>query len=93
MDKLNTISNLFEGKEVRSIWDSEKEDYYFSVVDVISVLTESKLPRRYWTDLKKKLINEGSQLYENIVQLKMQSLQDGKNYLTDTLDTEGIFRL
>ena len=93
MDKLNTISNLFEGKEIRSIWDSEKEDYYFSVVDVISVLTESKLPRRYWTDLKKKLINEGSQLYENIVQLKMQSLQDGKNYLTDTLDTEGIFRL
>ena len=92
-DKLKTISNLFEGKEVRSIWDSEKEDYYFSVVDVISVLTESNMPRRYWTDLKKKLIKEGSQLYENIVQLKMQSLQDGKNYLTDVLDTEGIFRL
>ena len=92
-DKLKTISNLFEGKEVRSIWDSEKEDYYFSVVDVISVLTESNMSRRYWTDLKKKLIKEGSQLYENIVQLKMQSLQDGKNYLTDVLDTEGIFRL
>ena len=92
-NKLETISNLFEGNEIRSIWDSEKEDYYFSVVDVISALTESNIPKRYWTDLKKKLIEEGSQLYENIVQLKMKSLKDGKNYLTDVLDTEGIFRL
>ncbi len=90
--KLETISNLFEGKEVRSIWDSEKEDYYFSVVDVINALTESKIPKRYWTDLKRKLIEEGSQLYENIVQLKMKA-KDGKMRETDTLDTEGIFRL
>jgi len=90
---LDTIANLFEGNEIRSIWDSEKEDYYFSVVDVISALTGSNIPKRYWTDLKKKLIEEGSQLYENIVQLKMKSQKDGKNYLTDTLDTEGIFRL
>ena len=92
-NKLDTITNLFEGSEIRSVWDSEKEEYYFSVVDVISVLTESNIPKRYWTDLKKKLIEEGSQLYENIVQLKMKSQKDGKNYLTDTLDTEGIFRL
>ena len=92
-NKLETISNLFEGHEIRSIWDSEKEDYYFSVVDVISALTESNIPKRYWSDLKRKLTNEGSKLYENIVQLKMRSSNDGKKYLTDTLDTEGIFRL
>ncbi len=91
--KLETISNLFEDKEIRSVWDSEKEEYYFSVVDVINALTESKIPKRYWTDLKRKLENEGSQLYENIVQLKMKSLKDGKFYNTDVLDTKGIFRL
>lgn len=92
-NKLETISNLFEEKEIRSVWDADKEEYYFSVVDVISALTDSKIPKRYWTDLKRNLIKEGSQLYENIVQLKMKSQKDGKNYLTDTLDTKGIFRL
>ena len=92
-NKLETISNLFEGKEIRSVWDADKEEYYFSVVDVISALTDSKVPKRYWTDLKRNLIKEGSQLYENIVQLKMKSQKDGKNYLTDVLDTEGILRL
>ena len=92
-NKLETISNLFEDKEIRSIWDSEKEEYYFSVVDVISALTEANIPKRYWSDLKRKLVDEGSELYEKIVQLKMKSKKDGKNYFTDTLDTEGIFRL
>lgn len=92
-NKLETISNLFENREIRSIWDSEKEEYYFSVVDVISALTEASIPKRYWSDLKNKLIDEGSELYENIVQLKLKSSKDGKLYLTDTLDTEGIFRL
>ena len=92
-NKLETISNLFEGKEIRSIWDSEKEDYFFSVVDVITALTESKIPKRYWTDLKRKLESEGSQLYEKIVQLKLKSQKDGKSYLTDVLDTKGILRL
>ena len=91
-DKLETINNLFQGKEIRSVWDYEKEDYYFSVVDVIGVLTGSNIPKRYWTDLKKKLVEEGSQLYENIVQLKMKA-KDGKFRETDTLDTEGILRL
>lgn len=90
---IETISNLFEGNEIRSIWDPEKEDYYYSVVDVIKALTDATIPRRYWTDLKRDLLNEGSQLYENIVQLKLKSSKDGKMYLTDTLDTEGIFRL
>ena len=76
-NKLDTITNLFEGKEIRSIWNSEKEDYFFSVVDVINALTDSKIPKRYWSDLKRKLTEEGSQLYENIVQLKMLA-NDGK---------------
>ena len=92
-NKLETITKLFEGKEVRSIWDAEKEEYYFSVVDVIGALVENKIPRNYWSDLKRRLIDEGSQLHEKIVQLKMKSKKDGKNYLTDTLDTKGVFRL
>ncbi len=90
--KLETISNLFEDYEIRSIWDKEKGDYYFSVVDVISALTESNTPKRYWSDLKRRITEEGSQLYENIVRLKMKA-QDGKLRETDTLDTAGIFRL
>ena len=62
MNKLETVINLFEGKEIRSIWDSEKEDYYFSVVDVISALTNSPRPRKYWNALKVKLNEEGSEL-------------------------------
>ncbi len=91
-NKIKTISNLFENKKIRSVWDKEKEEYYFSVVDVISALTDSNIPKRYWSDLKIKLNNEGSQLYEKIVRLKMKA-QDGKLRQTDTLDTEGIFRL
>ena len=91
-ERLNTITKLFEGNEIRSIWNNDEEDYYFSVVDVISALTDSNIPRRYWSDLKTKLIDEGSQLYENIVQLKMIA-KDGKLRDTDTLNTEGIFRL
>ena len=91
-EKLKTITNLFEGSEIRSIWDSDKEDYYFSVVDVISALTNSTVPKRYWADLKNKLQEEGSQLYDFIVRLKMKA-QDGKLRETDTLDTKGILRL
>ena len=91
-NRLSTISNLFEGKEIRSIWDGEKGDYYFSVVDVIGALTESSRARKYWSDLKKKLKVEGSELSEKVGQLKMQSA-DGKYYNTDTLDTKGILRL
>ena len=92
-NKLETISNLFEGKEIRSIWDSEKEDYFFSVIDVIGALTESPRPRKYWNALKTKLDNEGSQLSSKLGQLKLKSQKDGKSYLTDVLDTKGILRL
>ena len=92
-NKLETLTNLFEGKEIRSIWNSEKEEYYFSVVDVINALAEPKEPRKYWSDLKVKLKKEGSELSENIGQLKMKSSKDGKMYKTDVLDTADIFRL
>ena len=91
-NKLETISNLFEGKEIRSAWDSEKEEYYFSVVDIVGALTNSDRARKYWNDLKIKLNQEGSQLSEQIGQLKLKS-KDGKFYNTDVLDTSGILRL
>lgn len=90
--KLETILNLFEGKELRSTWNSEEEEYYFSVVDVIGALTESSRARKYQNDLKIRLTNEGSELSDKIGQLKMQST-DGKYYNTDVLDTKGILRL
>ena len=87
--KLQTITNLFENKEIRSIWNSEKEEYYYSVVDVIAALTNSdyQKSRNYWKWLKGKLHNEGSELVSNTNQLKMKS-KDGKYYNTDTLDTK-----
>jgi len=93
-NKLKTIVGLFEEKEIRSIWDSEKEDYYFSVVDVISALTDSNNPRNYWNMLKKRMTEEEqSELSTKCVQLKMKSKKDGKSYSTDTLNTKGILRL
>ena len=91
-NKLETISNLFEDKEIRSIWDSEKEEYFFSVVDVIRALTDSKEPRKYWSVLKNRLKKEGSELTTFCSQLKMLA-SDGKMRLRDVLDTKGILRL
>jgi hypothetical protein len=91
MTKLNAIQ-LFEERKVRTIWDDENEKWFFSIIDVIEALTESDRPRKYWSDLKTKLQKEGSQLSENIGQLKMQS-SDGKFYKTDVADTEQLFRL
>lgn len=83
---------LFEEKMVQTQWDAEKEQWYFSVIDVIEILTGSTIPKRYWSDLKKKLIKEGSQLYEKIVQLKFEAA-DGKKYATDCLHTQDLLRL
>lgn len=91
-NKLETISNLFEGNEIRSVWDTEKEEYYFSVVDVIGALTDSREPRKYWSVLKNRLKKEGSELTTKCSQLKMKA-PDGKIRLRDTLDTKGILRL
>jgi hypothetical protein len=84
----------FENREIRSLWDNEKEEWYFSVVDVVAILTKSSNPRRYWSDLKRKIKDEegGFQLYEKIVQLKMKA-PDGKLRETDVADIQGIFRI
>ncbi len=91
MGKENSIK-IFNDKKIRTKWDDELGDYWYSVIDVIAVLTESKNPRRYWSDLKIKMKKEGSQLYENIVQLKMKST-DGKFYKTDVATTKQLLRI
>ena len=92
MEANNSIQ-LFEDKRIRTAWDEENEEWYFSVVDVVAVLTGSDNPRRYWSDLKRKLKAEGAdQLYEKIVQLKMLS-SDGKRYTTDVANTEQLLRI
>ena len=80
---------LFEERKVRAIWDDEQEEWYFSIVDVISILTDSPNPRKYWSVLKTRLKREGSELTTNCSQLKMQAA-DGKKYLTDVANTEQI---
>jgi len=91
MKQENTIK-IFEDKKVRTLWDVEKEKWYFSIVDVIGILTDSPNPRKYWSVLKTRLKAEGSQLATNCSQLKMQSA-DSKFYKTDVADTEQLFRL
>ena len=83
---------LFEGQNIRYVWDEEKEQYFFSVVDVIQVLTESPRPRKYWNALKTKLQAEGSEVSQNMGQLKLPA-PDGKLRLTDVATTEQLFRL
>ena len=82
----------FEGSRIRSLWNEDEEEWYFSVVDVVAVLTESNNPRRYWSDLKRKLQAEGSQVYDKIVHLKMKA-SDGKLRMTDAATTSQILRI
>ena len=91
-EKLETIVDLFEGKEIRSIWDNEKEDYYFSVVDVVNALANPKDARKYWSVLKTRLKKEGSEVTTNCSQLKMLA-PDGKMRLRDAMKTNDILRL
>ena len=83
---------LFEEKKVRTVWDEENEEWYFSIVDVVGVLTDSPNPNNYWKVLKNRLKKEGSQLVTNCNQLKMQSA-DGKYYKTDVASSDQLFRL
>lgn len=83
---------LFEEKKGRTHWDEEKQTWFFSVIDVIEILTDSTVPKRYWSDLKKKLESEGSEAYENIVRLKMKA-PDGKLRETDVANTKTLLRL
>ena len=91
MENKNAIQ-LFEDQPIRAAWDEEKEEWFFSVVDVCQVLSGTDNPRRYWSALKRKLKAEGSELYEKIVQLKMKA-SDGKKCMTDVADTEQLLRI
>ena len=88
----NFAIQLFEGKKVRIVWDEEQEKYYFSVVDVVQVLTDSADGRKYWNKLKQRLSEEGNESVTNCHQLKLLS-SDGKRYKTDVADLQGIFRI
>nr|WP_318711819.1 BRO family protein [uncultured Treponema sp.] len=83
---------VFENKNIRTVWNEEEEDWYFSVVDIIEILTGTERPRKYWNDLKKKLTIEGRELSEKIGQLKMAAA-DGKMRETDVLSTKNVLRL
>lgn len=91
MTEQNAIK-IFGEKKIRTVWDSDKTEWYFSIVDVVAVLTDSPNPRKYWSVLKTRLKKEGSQLTTICSQLKMLS-SDGKYYKTDAADTEQLFRL
>ncbi|RLD40338.1 MAG: hypothetical protein DRI89_12220 [Bacteroidetes bacterium] len=91
MNKEKAIK-LFHDQKVRVHWDDDQEKWFFSIIDVIAILADNSRARKYWNDLKKKLVDEGSQLSEKIGQLKMQST-DGKFYKTDVADTEQLLRL
>ena len=84
--------HVFDDKQVRTVWDAEQEKWYFSIIDVISALTGNDRPRKYWNDLKTKLMREGSELSDKIGQLKLPA-EDGKMRVTDVADTEQLFRL
>ncbi len=91
MTRQNAIK-IFEERQVRSVWDDEEEEWFFSVVDVVAVLTDSVNPRNYWKVLKNRLKKEGNESVTNCNQLKIPAA-DGKKYLTDVADAEGIFRI
>jgi prophage antirepressor-like protein len=89
---MKNVIKIFEERKVRTHWDEENEEWYFSIIDVVEILTDTDRPRKYWSDLKKKLQKEGSELSEKIGQLKMIAA-DGKKYSTDVANTNQLFRL
>ena len=91
MKKIDSLV-LFNQKQIRRLYDEDKEIWYFSVIDVVEVLIDSTIPKRYWSDLKNKLKDEGSEVYEKIVQLKFIA-SDSKKYATDCFSTEDLLRI
>ena len=91
-DRMHLINKIFNNETIRTIWDKEDEKYYISIVDLVGVMAESDRPRKYWSDLKSKLKQEGNEVSEKIGQLKLKS-QDGKYRLTDVCDIEEMFRI
>lgn len=90
---MNNEIKIFEGNQIRSVWDNEKEEWYLSIIDILGVLTESENPRKYWSVLKTRLKKEGNELATICSQLKLKSPKDGKMYNTDVADMQGIFRI
>ncbi len=91
-DKMHLINKIFNNETIRTVWDKEQEKYFISIIDLVGVLSESDRPRKYWSDLKNKLKQEGNEVSEKIGQLKLKS-QDGKYRLTDVCDIEEMFRI
>ena len=91
-DKIHLINKIFHNETIRTVWDKEQEKYFISVVDIVSVLTDSKNPRHYWNVLKSRLKEEGNETVTNCDQLKLKA-QDGKYRMTDVVDIEGMFRI
>ena len=91
-DKMHLINKIFHNETIRTVWDKEQEKYFISVVDIVSVLTDSKNPRHYWNVLKSRLKEEGNETVTNCDQLKLKA-QDGKYRMTDVVDIEGMFRI
>ena len=91
-DKMHLINKIFNNETIRTVWDKEDEKYYISIIDIVGILSGSKRPRKYWSDLKRKLEEEGSEVSEKIGQLKLKAT-DGKYRMTDVCDIEGMFRI
>ena len=91
-DKMHLMNKIFNNETIRTVWDKEEEKYYISVVDIVSVITDSKDGRKYWNKLKQRLKEEGNETVTNCHQLKLKA-QDGKYRMTDVTDIEGMFRI
>ena len=91
-DKMHLVNKIFNNETIRTVWDKDKEKYYISVVDIVSVVSESKDGRKYWNKLKQRLKNEGNETVTNCHQLKLKAI-DGKYRVTDVVDIEGMFRI
>ena len=91
-DKIHLVNKIFDNNKIRTVWNNDEEKYYISVIDIVSVITESKDGRKYWNKLKQRLREEGNESVTNCHQLKLKS-SDGKYYKTDVVDIEGIFRI
>ena len=91
-DNLHLINKIFNNETIRTVWDKDDEKYYISIIDIVGILSGSKRPRKYWSDLKKQLLEEGNEVSEKIGQLKLKA-QDGKYRMTDVCDVEEMFRI
>lgn len=91
-NKIHLINKIFNNETIRTVWDEDKEKYYISIIDIVEILSESKRPRKYWSDLKRQLLEEGNEVSEKIGHLKLKA-KDGKYRMTDVCDIEEMFRI